>query len=137
MDMADILAEKPLIDKLLKKNILVIDDDGIITKTLCDLLKRAGYYADKSQDGYEAIDKSKEEIFDLIICDIKMPNIDGIETIQHIQKAAADQSRPMVPVIFITGYADSEAASQARKMGEVLLKPFETKEFLDKVARYI
>ena len=130
-------AERPLLDKLLKKNILIIDDDGMITKTLCNLLKRSGYYADASQDGLDAVDKTEDADFDLIISDIKMPQIDGIETIKRIRKAARAKNRRKVPVIFITGHADSELTAEAKKMGEVLFKPFEAKEFLDKVAKYL
>lgn len=129
--------EKPLIDKLLKKNILIIDDDGMITKTLCELLKRNGYYADASQDGFEGAEKTKEATFDLIICDIKMPQLNGLETIKKIRQTAKANKKRTVPVLFITGYADSELTVEARKMGEVLLKPFEAKEFLDKVAKYL
>lgn len=129
--------ERPLLDKLLKKNILIIDDDGMITRTLCDLLKRSGYYANASQDGFDAVDKTEDSDFDLIISDIKMPQMDGLETIKRIRKAARAKNRRKVPVIFITGYADSELTLEARKMGEVLLKPFEAKEFLDRVAKYL
>jgi CheY-like chemotaxis protein len=129
--------DKPLIDKLLKKNILIIDDDGLITKTLCDLLKRSGYYTDASQDGLDGAQKAQAAEFDLIICDIKMPQLNGLETIKKIRHTAKANKRRAVPVLFITGYADSELTAEARKMGEVLLKPFEAKDFLDKVAKYL
>jgi len=128
---------KPLIDKLLKKNILIIDDDGSITKTLCELLKRAGHYADASQNGSDAIDKTEEAVFDLIICDIKMPDMDGVQTVKRMKALSKAKKRSDVPVIFITGYADSPAVSEAKKIGEVIFKPFDTKEFLSKVAKYI
>lgn len=133
----DMRADKPLIEKLLKKNILVIDDDGLITRTLCDLLHKAGFYTDASGNGYDAIDKTDDAVFDLIICDIKMPELDGLQTITRIREIAKAKNRPEVPVIFITGYADSDAALEAQKYGEVILKPFETKEFLLKVEKYI
>ena len=134
---ADIDEHKALIDKIAKKNILVIDDEGLITKTLCDLLKRAGYWADASQDGFDAIDKTEDADFDLIISDIKMPDLDGIQTVKKIRAASRIKNKPEVPVIFITGYADSPATAEARKLGEVLLKPFDTKEFLNRVAKYL
>lgn len=134
--MADNL-NKPLIDKLARKNILVIDDDGLITRTLCELLNRAGYYANASQDGFSAIDKTQEAVFDLIIADIKMPDIDGVQTIKRIREIARAKKRPNIPVIFITGYPSSEIVAEAKKLGEVIPKPFETNDFLNKVAKYI
>lgn len=129
--------DKPLIDRLIRKNILVIDDEGIITKTLCDLLKRSGYYADASEDGFDAVEKTKEEDFDLIISDIKMPGMDGVQTVKKIREASRAKNKPEPPVIFITGYADSPATIKAKELGEVILKPFDTKEFLNRVAKYI
>lgn len=129
--------EKPLIEKLTRKNILIIDDDGIITKTLCDLLNKAGFYTDASQNGFDAIDKTEEAVFDLIIADIKMPELDGIQTVKRMREVSKTQNKPDVPVIFITGYPESEVTIDARKLGEVLPKPFDTKEFLEKVAKYI
>lgn len=129
--------DKPLIEKLARKNILIIDDDGIITKTLCELLNRSGFYADASQDGFDAIEKTEDAVFDLVICDIKMPGIDGVETVKRIRKIARVKNRPNTPVIFITGYADTEVADEARKLGEVISKPFDTTEFLERIKKYI
>lgn len=128
---------KPLIEKLLRKNILVIDDEGLITKTLCDLLKRAGFYADSSESGTDAVDKTKDSDFDLIISDIKMPDMDGIQAVRRIKDIARAKNRPEPPVIFITGYPEAEITKEAHELGEVLLKPFDTKEFLNRVAKYI
>lgn len=129
--------DRPLVDKLAKKNILIIDDDGIITKTLCDLLNRSGFYADASQDGFDAIDKTDDLDFDLVISDIKMPEMDGIETVRKIREAARAKNKPDVPVIFITGYVQSETTEEARELGEVIFKPFDNKEFLEKISKYI
>lgn len=129
--------DRPLIERLARKNILVVDDEGIITKTLCDLLKREGFYADASNDGFEAIQKAEDTGFDLIIADIKMPDIDGVQTIKKIRESAHIKNRPDAPVIFITGYPDSFAAYEARQLGEVIAKPFDTRQFLDAVEKYI
>lgn len=134
---ADIDSHKPLIDKLARKNILVIDDEGLITKTLCDLLRRAGYYADASQNGFDALGKAEESDFDLIISDIKMPRMDGVQMVKKIRDMSKSKNKPDVPVIFITGFADSEATVKAREFGEVILKPFDTEDFLSRVAKYL
>ena len=92
--------EKSLLEKLSTKNILVIDDDGLITRTLCALLKNEGYFAAGSDDGFDAIDKTEETDFDLNIADIKMPEMDGVETIRKIKLQAKEKNKPEIPVIF-------------------------------------
>ena len=66
-----------------------------------------------------------------------MPDIDGIQTVKRIKALSKAKKRQDVPVIFITGFADSPAVLEAKKIGEVIFKPFDTKEFLAKVAKYI
>ena len=75
----------------MKKNILVIDDDGMIVKTIGSLLKREGYVVDISETGQQAIEKIRTVDFNLIITDIRMPQMDGIETISCIRKILKDE----------------------------------------------
>lgn len=119
------------------KNILVIDDEGIITKTVNNLLAREGYTTEVSENGLKAIEKVKSTDFDLIIADIKMPQMDGLETISHIKKYLKDKNKPDIPIIFITGYADSDAHIKAEKFGKVIFKPFDMKEFLAVIANFL
>lgn len=119
----------------MKKRILVIDDEGIIIKTVENLLKREGYDIETCQSGLKAIDIVKNKDFDLIVADIRMPDIDGLETIKNIKKYIKDQRKPDIPVIFITGFADSDAHIKAEKIGKVIFKPFDMKEFLKIVAQ--
>jgi CheY-like chemotaxis protein len=116
------------------KKILVIDDEGIIIKTVGSLLQREGYDTETCQSGLRALELVKSNHFDLIIADIRMPEMDGLETIGNIKKHLKSQKKPDIPVIFITGYADSDAHLKAEKIGEVIFKPFDMKEFLAKVA---
>ena len=117
------------------KKILVIDDEGMITKTIGNLLKREGYIIDISESGQEAIEKTKNTTFDLIIADIRMPQMDGLETISNIKKYLKENKKPDIPTIFITGYADSDAHIKAEKFGKVIFKPFDMKEFLTEVTK--
>lgn len=117
------------------KKILLIDDDGMITKTVGNLLKREDYIVDVSESGQQAIKKTQNIDFDLIITDIRMPQMDGLETISHIKKNLKTAKKPDMPVIFITGYADSDAHIKAKKFGKVIFKPFDMKEFLREVAK--
>lgn len=119
----------------MKKRILVIDDEGIIIKTVGNLLTREGYEIQTCQNGTQAIDSVKNNDFDLIVTDIRMPDIDGLETIKTIKKYLKDQKKPDIPVIFITGFADSDAHVKAEKIGKVIFKPFDMKEFLKIVAQ--
>ena len=67
-------------------NILVVDDDREIVKAIEIYLKREGYNVEKAYDGIEAINKLKEKEIHLIILDIMMPNQDGLETLQKLEK---------------------------------------------------
>lgn len=118
----------------MKKNILVIDDDGMIVKTIGSLLKREGYVVDISETGQQAIEKIRTVDFNLIITDIRMPQMDGIETISCIRKILKDEKKQDIPIIFITGYADSNAHIKAEKFGKVIFKPFDMRAFLEEVA---
>lgn len=118
------------------KNILVIDDDGLVTKSLCTLLNNAGFLAEAEENGFDAIDKIKDTHVDLIVVDIKMPGIDGVETVKKIKEILKSKNKPDIPVMFITGYSDSKANLEAKKLGEVMFKPFDNKEFLEYINRY-
>ncbi len=115
------------------KKILVIDDEGIVIKTVGNLLKREGYLAEVVNNGFQAIETVKDNDFDLIIADIRMPNIDGVTTIKKIKENLRENKKADIPTIFITGYADSDAHIKAREFGKVLFKPFDLTEFLDAV----
>jgi CheY-like chemotaxis protein len=128
---------KALIEKLSTKNILVIDDDGLVTRTLCTLLKKEGYFAAGAEDSSSGAQMAEGENFDLIIADIKMPGLDGVEMIKKIRVQASGQNRPEVPVVFITGHSEDETVEQAKKLGEVIFKPFDASEFLNIITKYL
>lgn len=128
---------KSLFERLSKKNILIIDDDGLITRTLCNLLQKEGYFASGTESSSDAIQQTEEIEYDLIIADIKMPELDGVETINRIQALSKQRNKPQVPVVFITGYADDESVLEAKKLGDVILKPFDTSEFLSRITKYL
>jgi len=117
------------------KKILLVDDEGIITRTVGNLLKREGYNVEISESGQEAIEKVKTAEFDLIVTDIKMSKIDGVKAAVSIKNYLKEKKKPDIPIIFITGYADSDAYLKAEKYGKVVFKPFDMKEFLTEVAK--
>ncbi len=114
------------------KKILVVDDEELVTKSLLKFLKINGYTATVAKSGREAIDKVKKNDFDLIICDVKMPEMDGIETIKQLRELLEKSNRKIVPEVLITGYADMEKYVNAKELEvfDYLYKPFDNKEFL-------
>lgn len=92
--------------------ILIIDDEKAIRKTLTEILSFEGYKIDDAADGEEGLKKFKEKSYDLVLCDIKMPKLDGIEFLQK-----AGEINPDVPVIMISGHGNIETAVEAVKKG--------------------
>ncbi|MDP4151474.1 MAG: sigma-54 dependent transcriptional regulator [Bacteroidota bacterium] len=93
-------------------NILIIDDEKAIRKTLSEILSYEGYKMDEAGDGEEGLKKFKEKDYDVILCDIKMPKIDGIEFLEK-----AKESNPDIPIIMISGHGTIETAVEAVKKG--------------------
>ncbi|MBK6383996.1 MAG: sigma-54-dependent Fis family transcriptional regulator [Chitinophagaceae bacterium] len=93
-------------------DILIIDDEKAIRKTLTEILSFEGYKIDEAADGEEGVKKFKEKTFDLVLCDIKMPKLDGIEFLQK-----AGEINPDVPIIMISGHGNIETAVEAVKKG--------------------
>ena len=93
-------------------DILIIDDEKAIRKTLTEILSFEGYKIDEAADGEEGLKKFREKTYDLVLCDIKMPKLDGIEFLQK-----AGEVNPDVPVIMISGHGNIETAVEAVKKG--------------------
>src|SRR5258706_15500628 len=92
--------------------ILIIDDEKSIRKTLLEILSFEGYKIEEASDGEEGLKKFKERSFDLVLCDIKMPKLDGLEFLQKAGEINAD-----VPIIMISGHGNIETAVEAVKKG--------------------
>lgn len=105
--------------------ILVIDDDPSIRNMLAIVLKKTGYDVTCTESGKTSLEKLKKESFDLIISDIKMPDINGIELLKKIKSIT-----PEIPVIMITAYASANDAVEAMKLGaeDYVTKPFNLDE---------
>ena len=94
------------------QNILVIDDEKAIRKALSEILTFEGFVVDEAADGAEGAKKIKENNYDCILCDIKMPKMDGMEVL-----AVAREERPDTPFIVISGHGNIETAVDAVKKG--------------------
>lgn len=93
-------------------SILIIDDEKAIRKTLSEILSFEGYKIDEAVDGEEGLKKFKDKTYDVVLSDIKMPKIDGLDFLQKALEANAD-----VPVIMISGHGNIETAVEAVKKG--------------------
>lgn len=92
--------------------LLIIDDEKAIRKTLTEILSFEGYKIDEAADGEEGLKKYREKTYDAVLCDIKMPKIDGLEFLQKAVEVNSD-----VPVIMISGHGNIETAVEAVKKG--------------------
>ena len=92
--------------------ILMIDDEKAIRKTLTEILSFEGYKLDEAADGEEGLKRFKDKSYDLVLCDIKMPKIDGIEFLQK-----TGEVNPDIPIIMISGHGNIETAVEAVKKG--------------------
>ena len=93
-------------------NILIIDDEKAIRKTLIEILSFEGYKIDEAGDGVEGLAKFSEKKYDVVLCDIKMPKMDGIE---FLEKAKLQD--PEVSIVIISGHGDIDTAVDAVKKG--------------------
>ena len=102
-----------LLNNVLKMaSILIIDDEKAIRKTLSEILSYEGYKIDEAADGEEGIKKFSTTTYDVVLCDIKMPRMDGLEFLEKAKEINAD-----VPIIVISGHGNIETAVEAVKKG--------------------
>lgn len=93
-------------------NILIIDDEKSIRKTLSEILSFEGYKIEDAADGEEGLALYKQKTYDVVLCDIKMPKLDGMEFLQKATEHNSD-----VPIIMISGHGTIETAVEAVKKG--------------------
>lgn len=108
-------------EKNVKNQILVVDDEERICQAVKKALERIGYRVETSLDPGEALTKLRTHSFDMVICDVKMPGIDGITLLDRIK-----EYNPSTLVLMITGFASIESAVESLKRGavEYIPKPF-------------
>jgi nitrogen regulation protein NR(I) len=112
--------------------ILLVEDDANIATGLQKVLRAQGYSVTALVRGDEGLDRALSEEFGVVITDLKLPGLDGLELVKQLHK-----EKPKVPVILITAHGSTETAIEATKWGafDYVPKPFEVEELLDLVAK--
>ena len=112
--------------------ILIVDDEEIVIRSCMRILASDEFSLDSAHDGLEALKKIAESDYDMLIMDIKMPKMNGIDVLQRVK-----ESHPDIDVIMITGLNEIETAVKAMKLGafDYLPKPFDPEELETVVAR--
>ena len=115
-----------------KANVLIVDDDIEMTETLSDILEDSGYDVESANDGFKAIEKVKAWTFDVILMDIKMPGINGVETYKEIKSI-----RPEATVMMMTAYSVEDLVAEALKEGAygVMYKPIDVAKVIEFIER--
>jgi CheY-like chemotaxis protein len=121
----------------MNKKILVIDDEKLITDSLQRLLRKENYEVTIANNGNEALEFIQRSSFDLIISDIRMPNLNGIEVIKKIREYLKENKQSIIPEILITGYASEENLKEAEKLNvaDYIYKPFNINRFIETIKR--
>ena len=120
--------------KNLKHKILIIDDEPQLVESLAMRLKASGYAVSAAPDGVSGINKFKEEPPDLVILDIMMPGLSGLDVLKELKEICLN-----VPVIMLTAYGTPQSAIEALRLGayDHLAKPFNTETLLEMIKKAI
>ena len=117
-----------------KNSVLVVDDEAVVRKAMERILGKEGMEVESCSSGYSAIQRMQEKEFDLVITDLKMPGMSGMEVLRTVRIL-----QPDTPVIIITGYATVDTAVEAIQNGafDYLAKPFTPEQITEKVRKAI
>src|ERR1051326_2232258 len=114
------------------KSVLIAEDERVLRQSLAELLAEEGYEVLQAEHGQAAYDLLLQRPIDLVLSDVRMPEMDGVTLLSHVQKLA-----PQTPVIMITAYGTVESAVATMRAGayDYLLKPVQFDDLLLKVQR--
>ncbi len=116
-----------------KKKILVIEDDPKMVEMITARLEASGYGAITAYDGIQGLEKAKNEKPDLILLDIKMPNMDGHTMLRNLKKHKEETKS--IPVIILTGYDGLDDLFGLEGAADYIVKPFEDKDLLLRISK--
>ena len=114
------------------KKVLVVEDNELNLKLFCDLLRAHGYEAEPVRDGWDAVQRARDTRPDLIVMDIQLPHITGLELIETIK---ADAALKDVPIMAVTAYAAKGDEERIREAGAeaYVSKPVTVSRFMEAV----
>ncbi len=138
-DIQALIASKQQEATAKQKKILAVDDDFLVRESLKPLLEKYGFNVTFASNGKEAIALAARERFDLVLTDLKMPEMNGIETLKEIRKQQDAVHAPKVPEIVLTAYDTPELKAEAERMGvrDFIMKPFELNHFIEVLRKNI
>ncbi|MDX2507151.1 MAG: response regulator [Gammaproteobacteria bacterium] len=118
------------------KTILAVDDSTSMRQMVAFTLKGAGYQVDEAADGQQAFDIARTKGFDLVLSDVNMPVMDGIELIRQLRALA---NYRFTPIIMLTTEAGAEKKKQGKEAGATgwIVKPFKPDQLLNTVKRVL
>jgi DNA-binding response OmpR family regulator len=124
--------DSPADTDTLNAHILVVDDEGAIRYSISKTLQRVGYQVSAAASGEEALELMNEQTFDVVLTDIRMPGLSGVELLARIKDRAPDAI-----VILMTGYASLSTAVEALRLGahDYLIKPSSSQDLRQSVQR--
>ena len=109
----------------MKPSLLIVDDDEVMRETLSDVLRKKGYEVFVASSGNDALSAIRKNIIDLIVLDMRLPDLDGLEVLKRVKEFDTE-----ILVIMMTAYSDVQTAVSAMKSGayHYINKPFELEE---------
>jgi DNA-binding NtrC family response regulator len=112
--------------------ILIIEDEASIRRVLTKILSEENdtYQVEEAEDGVQGLEKIKNSDYDLVLCDIKMPKMDGEELLEAVKKI-----KPEIPIVMISGHGDMETAINTMRLGafDYISKPPDLNRLLNTV----
>jgi CheY-like chemotaxis protein len=116
--------------------VLVIEDDGLLRDSIVNLLRMRGLTAIAAENGALGLKLAQENIPDLILCDVRMPELSGYEVLKSLRE---DTNTANIPLIFLTAENTPEVTAQGAELGAngYLYKPFSTTELIGAIAPFL
>ena len=117
-----------------RASVLVVDDDAAIRRTLSRILEKEGYLVEAVESGGKAIEVSNERFFNVVLIDIRLPDMEGIELLEKLKR-----TEPRMVKIIVTGYPSLKNAVEAVNKGAdgYVLKPFDAGELLAMIEKHL
>ena len=119
-----------------KARILIVEDEPNIVESLSFILRRAGFEVDTVTDGAEALDRVRRQAFEVLVLDIMLPGMNGLDVLKAIR---SDQTLSSLPVVVLTakGQANDRRTAEAIGASAFITKPFSNADIVDRVSRFV